>query len=130
MSGIYNVEWTGREATALRRATRTSIDGFAALVGVSPRTVANWAARPNMVPRVSVQALLDKALHNAGLIEQGRFAEDAGVDLPPVELTEEKRAEVVAVLDQIWAQLDAIADNLHQMKAEQGRGAVSEAVAL
>lgn len=105
MTGIHDVAWTGRTATALRKATRTSIEGFAHLVGVAPRTVANWGANPDTVPRVSVQALLDKVLHNATPIVQGRFALHAGIELAPLHLDDTERREVVSALDDLWARL-------------------------
>jgi 8-oxo-dGTP diphosphatase len=55
--------WTGREATALRKALRMSTDRFAARLRVAPRTVANWAAHPDMVPRAGVQDELDRLLN-------------------------------------------------------------------
>lgn len=58
-------EWTGRDATALRKALRMTTDGFAARLGVAPRTVANWASHPDMVPRVGIQDVLDELLAQA-----------------------------------------------------------------
>jgi DNA-binding transcriptional regulator YiaG len=37
-------EWTGGEAAALRKALRTTETRFARSLGVSLRTVSNWAA--------------------------------------------------------------------------------------
>lgn len=66
-------EWTGRTATALRKALRMTVEGFAARLQVAPRTVANWSANPDMVPRGSVQAALDDALHRAPANVRARF---------------------------------------------------------
>jgi len=54
--------WTGRDATTLRKALRMTTDGFAARLQVAPRTVANWAANPEMVPRLGAQDELDRLL--------------------------------------------------------------------
>ena len=68
-------EWTGREATALRKALRLTTDRFASRLGVAPRTVANWAATPEMVPRVAVQDALDDLLGRAAPATRSRFEE-------------------------------------------------------
>lgn len=75
-------EWTGRTATALRKALRMTVDRFAGRLGVAPRTVANWAAQPDVVPRISVQDALDDLLGSANPATRERFAElaDGGVD--------------------------------------------------
>ena len=57
--------WTGRDATILRKALRMTTDGFAARLQVAPRTVANWAANPEMVPRLGAQDELDRLLATA-----------------------------------------------------------------
>lgn len=68
-------EWTGRDATALRKALRMTIDGFAARLGVAPRTVANWASNPDMVPRLTIQESLDELLNRAAPTLRERFME-------------------------------------------------------
>lgn len=68
-------QWTGREATALRKALRMTTDRFAGRLGVAPRTVANWAAHPEMVPRVGIQDALDEALGRAPSSVRLRFDE-------------------------------------------------------
>lgn len=75
-------EWTGRDATALRRALRLTVDGFARQTGVAPRTIANWASRPDMVPRAGVQDVLDGLLERAPEATRGRFAELTGAASP------------------------------------------------
>lgn len=70
-------EWTGRDATALRKALRLTTDGFASRLGVAPRTVANWASNPGMVPRVGIQDVLDELLDQLPSGVRSRFAEVA-----------------------------------------------------
>lgn len=68
-------EWTGHTATALRKALRMTVDRFAATLSVAPRTVANWAANPDTVPRVAVQDALDDMLGRATPPVRDRFKE-------------------------------------------------------
>jgi transcriptional regulator with XRE-family HTH domain len=66
--------WTGRETRALRDALRLSVRAFAARLGVSPRTVANWEAPGSAVrPRPEMQAALDTAPGRATHDEKTRF---------------------------------------------------------
>jgi DNA-binding transcriptional regulator YiaG len=53
-------EWTGRDATALRKAFRMTEGRFAAALQVSSRTVANWVTNPGTIPRAAVQDMLDR----------------------------------------------------------------------
>ena len=54
------VVWTGREAQALRKAMRLTIQGFAEMLGVAERTVANWEAHGSRTkPRPFQQSMLD-----------------------------------------------------------------------
>lgn len=87
-TGPPAVWWTGREATALRRAMCLTAERFAARVGVTTRTVASWGANPAMVPRVAVQQRLDAALHDATPLEQARFRSLAGGPAPRVDLAD------------------------------------------
>ena len=57
--------WTGRHADALRQALRMTNERFAAHLGVAARTVANWRARPDVVPMPGTQEILDAALARA-----------------------------------------------------------------
>lgn len=68
-------EWTGRDTIALRKALRLTTDGLASRLQVAPRTVANWSANPDMVPRVGIQDALDELLNRATPQAQARFAE-------------------------------------------------------
>lgn len=65
--------WTGADAARLQDAMRQSIEGFAAHLNVSSRTVARWHQAPDVVPRPAVQQLLDQALHAASEDVQQRF---------------------------------------------------------
>ncbi len=65
--------WTGAKADALREALRMSNEGFAAHLGVAVRTVANWRARPEIVPRPAVQEILDAALSGASVLTKEQF---------------------------------------------------------
>lgn len=68
------VDWSGREAHALRQAMRLSIDGFARHAKVSPRSVARWAQLGARIrPRWDVQRLLDRVLADAGPEVQTRL---------------------------------------------------------
>jgi 8-oxo-dGTP diphosphatase len=68
-------EWTGREATALRKALRMTESRFASKVDVSARTVANWVTNPATVPRAAVQDALDELLEAASSAVKARFGE-------------------------------------------------------
>lgn len=66
--------WTGREARALRQATRMSLRDFAAYLGISERAVSKWEAGGAAVtPRPDSQALLDTVLQRASAEAQTRF---------------------------------------------------------
>lgn len=65
--------WTGREAIALRKALRMTVGRFAMEICVSPRTVANWASHPEMVPRTAVQDALDDLLMHAPAKVRAQF---------------------------------------------------------
>lgn len=64
--------WTGREARALREATRMSVREFAAHLGVSDRTVSKWEAG-GVTPRPDMQAALDTALQRCAQDVHIRF---------------------------------------------------------
>ncbi len=70
--------WTGGEATALRKALRMTEGRFARSVGVSPRTVSNWAQYPAMVPRSAAQDMLDELLAATKPTVRDRFEQLAG----------------------------------------------------
>jgi hypothetical protein len=66
--------WTGATADALRQAFRMTIEDFAEQLGLSPRTVAYWRERPDMVQRPFGQRILDTALEQAPDAIKARFA--------------------------------------------------------
>lgn len=68
------IKWTAREATHLQEAAHLSSEGFAEQLDVSPRTVARWHEKPAMVPRPTLQQLLDEVLSSAPHEVQERFA--------------------------------------------------------
>jgi len=72
-------QWTGRHARALQAAMRLTGEAFAEHLGVSPRTVAKWRKRPDMVPSPQLQEALDTSLHLASPEAQTRFAASLGV---------------------------------------------------
>jgi transcriptional regulator with XRE-family HTH domain len=66
--------WTGREARALREASRQSVRGFAGVLGVAPRTVSKWEQLGQATrPQPDTQAILDTALERASTAVQVRF---------------------------------------------------------
>jgi hypothetical protein len=66
--------WTGATADALRQAFRMPIEDFAGKLGLSPRTVAYWRQRPDMVQRPLGQQILDDTLERAPEAVKARFA--------------------------------------------------------
>lgn len=68
-------EWTGRTATALRKALRMTADRFADRLGVAPRTVLYWASHPETVPRGSIQEALDEVHNRAAPRTRVRYEE-------------------------------------------------------
>lgn len=92
-------EWTGRTATALRKAHRMTVDRFARHLKVAPRTVANWASHPEMVPRAAIQAALDEVLTQATASVRARFAELCGEDsATPTNATQALRVALAVVI--------------------------------
>lgn len=74
-------QWTGREATALRKSLRLSLRAFAEHLGVAARTVSKWESGGSAtVPRPDTQAILDTALSRADADAQARFAQLLGQD--------------------------------------------------
>lgn len=65
--------WTGATADALRRAFRMTIEDFAEKLGLSPRTVAYWRERPDMVQRPMGQRILDTTFERAPDTVKARF---------------------------------------------------------
>lgn len=68
------VTWTGREAAALRKAKRMTLEEFAGRLGISVRMVSKWeAAGARVIPREVNQAALDSVLSASTAEEVGRF---------------------------------------------------------
>lgn len=80
--------WTGRRACALQTALRMSHDGFARHLGVSPRTVAAWHQKPDLVPKSEMQQALDTALERAPESAKTRFAQLVDDTRPPPAIAE------------------------------------------
>lgn len=75
--------WTGRHATALRKAFRAvfpelSDERLADRFQVSPRTLYDWQRRPDAVLRPGTQALLKETLAGAGEAVRGKFRDLMG----------------------------------------------------
>lgn len=71
---MHDGTWSGANAAALQRSMRLTNEAFAERLGVAVRTVANWSAKPEVVPRNEVQQLLDVCLEGANQSERARFA--------------------------------------------------------
>ncbi len=88
--------WTGRHATALRRALRLTNEALAEELGTAVRTVAKWNADPDLVPVPDMQRALDTVLSRAPEPARARFtlllAADLPASAPPV--TEAAAAEL------------------------------------
>ena len=74
--------WTGRHASALRRALRLTNEGLAEELGTAVRTVAKWNAEPDLVPVPELQRALDTMLDRSPETARTRFALLVAADLP------------------------------------------------
>ncbi|MFJ8017406.1 XRE family transcriptional regulator [Streptomyces sp. NPDC096339] len=66
-------QWTGEEALLLRSVMRASVRGFAAHLGISPRTVSHWQQNRTGVCRPQMAQILDTALNQCTPEEQEAF---------------------------------------------------------
>ena len=66
--------WTGASASRLQTALRLSTEDFARQLRVATRTVANWHAQPERVPRPEIQQLLDSLFEGATVGAKERFS--------------------------------------------------------
>lgn len=66
--------WTGALACQLQTALRLSNEAFADRLGVHRRTVGDWHARPEIVPRSEIQSALDTVYERAPAPVRSRFA--------------------------------------------------------
>ncbi|WP_328326109.1 XRE family transcriptional regulator [Kribbella sp. NBC_00382] len=102
--------WTGRHARALQAAMRLTSEAFAEHLGISPRTVAKWRKRPEMVPSAQLQEALDTSLHLASPEAKTRFAATIGHQTDaPVGLDE-------AAVDQLNAMLSELTRVLARLR--------------
>jgi len=74
--------WTGAQACLLQAALRHTNESFAHALGIGKRTVAEWHADPELVPRTEVQQILDAALRLATGEERERFAKLLAAQAP------------------------------------------------
>jgi DNA-binding transcriptional regulator YiaG len=70
--------WTGREASALRRALLMGKAEFAAAVGVRPSSVSYWEQNPDSGPSRRAQAGLYELLGRADVVERAMFRKLTG----------------------------------------------------
>jgi transcriptional regulator with XRE-family HTH domain len=98
------IEWTSREADALRAALRLTNEEFAEQLGVSARSVALWRKGGTGAISLQVQRLFDTVLESATNSQRERFAQLAGLD------------KVAGNGDEMRSRLDA-AVNLHSALA-------------
>jgi tetratricopeptide (TPR) repeat protein len=70
--------WTGGQATTLQQSLRMTNESFAGYLDVSVRTVANWRKRPDMIPTLANQDLLDSGLERAPDQAKAQFSLLAG----------------------------------------------------
>jgi tetratricopeptide (TPR) repeat protein len=66
--------WTGRRARLLQQAFCMTNEAFADHVSMSPRMIAYWHKRPDMMPATKTQRLLDGTLENADARVKAKFA--------------------------------------------------------
>jgi hypothetical protein len=67
--------WTGRHGLALAEAMRLPREVFARQLGISPRTMADWARQPRMPLALKTQELLDIVLDRESDAVRRRFAD-------------------------------------------------------
>jgi DNA-binding transcriptional regulator YiaG len=70
--------WTAAEACALQKALRMSNQVFAEHLGIAVRTVAYWRKRPEIVPKLALQEILDRAIECAPERAKAQFTQLAG----------------------------------------------------
>lgn len=90
--------WNGQKATALRKALRMTIEGFADKLGTVARNVAKWNGNPNMEPETVMQQALDTVLYQAEPPVQARFALILGKAEEEAAVPAETRAEAERTL--------------------------------
>lgn len=98
------IEWTMREADALRAALRLTNEEFAEQLGVSPRSVALWRKGGDGTILLQTQRIFDTVLERATDAQRERFAQLTGL------------GEVARIRDALRIRLDG-ATNLHSALA-------------
>ncbi|MBL1100612.1 hypothetical protein [Streptomyces coffeae] len=119
MSDLVIDEWTGRTARMLQDAMRLSNERFAEHLGVAPRTVAEWRAKPAIVPRGELQDALETAYEMTNDGVRRRFARNFP---PPADATPAP-LQAIARLAGEMALIQARMDELQQQLAELSRTA-------
>lgn len=94
MGGV--MEWTGREADALRTALRLTNEEFADTLGVSPRAVAKWRSGGDGSISLQVQRMFDTVLDRATPAQRERFEQLTGLASGVPDATDELRARLDA----------------------------------
>lgn len=118
------MQWTGREASALRLALRMTTEEYADHLGVAARTVTKWNTNPGRVVVPEIQRVLDTVLDRApaqawarftfGLIATGRHvaSQDGPQTAALLAGLGAQLAELAARLDQTDARLAALSPTL------------------
>lgn len=110
------VEWSAREADALRAALRLTNEEFAEQLGVSVRAVANWRRGQEGAITLQVQRMFDTVLEGATAAQRERFSQLAGL------------GAAAGNADQLRSRLDS-ATNLHSALGWLQRGHDADAAA-
>lgn len=110
------VEWTTREADALRAALRLTNEEFAEELGVSARSVALWRKGSDGAISLQIQRIFDTVLERATESQRERFAQLAGL------------GEAAGMSDALRSRLD-VATNLHSALAWLQSGEDDDAAA-
>lgn len=114
-------QWTGRHARALQAAMRLTGEAFAEHLGISPRTVAKWRKRPDMVPSPQLQEALDTSLTMASPEAQTRFAASIGVPQPELPALDDSMVDQLhAAVGELSRILAALQTNEVQLAGRAG----------
>lgn len=121
--------WTGRHASALRRALRLTNEALAEELGTAVRTVAKWNAAPDIVPVPDLQRALDTMLDRAPEAARTRFGLLVAADLPPAPLVTEAAAAKLAGVASGAAQALAWVDQAAGWEPDTATGVLTELAA-
>ncbi|WP_010312078.1 helix-turn-helix domain-containing protein [Saccharopolyspora spinosa] len=101
--------WTGFEAKLFRSALRLTVDDFAALLGVHPRTINKWEKRQaEITPLPEMQAALDTALQKAAGDARERFVQLTQCASAATEASSADRAQLVPGIEPMGPELAAV----------------------